>query len=137
MLHRDLAAELVADEVEVARQRLGARVTCLQARGAEVLCTFPGRAGKPVLLRLDGRAYDAEPFRVAVVDERGKILPARAWPPGLCLGRHPYLQVPFACVQGAYEYHAHPSHAAESWDRHRRRIRLAELLDHLLRKAGR
>ena len=42
----------------------------------------------------------------------------------------------FACVQGTYEYHAHPSHLEDDWARCRNVIRLPDLLDHLLRKAG-
>jgi hypothetical protein len=40
-------------------------------------------------------------------------------------------------VQGTYEYHTHPGHAADSWDRYRHQLRLAQLLDHLLRRCGR
>ena len=46
------------------------------------------------------------------------------------------LDRPFACIQGTYEYHAHPSHLADKWSNYRNTIRLADLIDHLLRKAG-
>jgi hypothetical protein len=44
---------------------------------------------------------------------------------------------PFACVQGTFEYHCHPSHLNDRWDTYRSTIRLADLVDHLLRNRGR
>ena len=43
---------------------------------------------------------------------------------------------PFACVQGCAEYYTHTSHFQDRWDASRPRLRLADLLDHLLRRAG-
>ncbi len=106
----------------------------LTVDGATVLCQ-PRDLDQ--VLRLDGRGYDAEPFRLSVVDGDGVPLPGAVWPPGLHHSQHPVLEVPFACVQGTYEYHTHPGHVADSWDRHRHRLRLAQLLDHLLRRCGR
>ena len=51
-------------------------------------------------------------------------------------GVHPVTGEPFACVRGTWEYYLHTSHHQERWDAHRPRLRLADLLDHLLRKAG-
>jgi len=55
---------------------------------------------------------------------------------GLAAGVHPVTGEPFACVRGTWEYYLHTSHHQERWDAHRPRLRLADLLDHLLRKAG-
>jgi hypothetical protein len=90
-----------------------------------------------VTLRLDGTDYDAEPLKVAIIDPRGAVAPPEAWPGTLCHSVHPILGRPFACVQGTYEYHCLPSHLSDSWDTYRGRLRLTELLDHLVRKAGR
>lgn len=134
MLATAVLAELLEDEVAVARDRLADRVAMLTVDGTAVLCQ---PRGLDQILRLDGRGYDAEPFRFSVVDGAGEPLPGAAWPPGLHHSQHPVLDVPFACVQGTYEYHLHPGHVADRWDRYRHRLRLAQLLDHLLQKCGR
>jgi hypothetical protein len=134
MLAAAVVAELLEDEVVAARERLGDRVAMLTVDGTAVLCQ---PRGLDQVLRLDGRGYDAEPFRFSVVDGAGVPLPGAAWPPGLHHSQHPVLDVPFACVQGLYEYHLHPGHVTDPWDRHRHRLRLVQLLDHLLRRCGR
>jgi hypothetical protein len=136
MLHPAVLSELLEDEVAVARGRLGSRVDSLERIGASVDCRFTLKSGVEHRLVLDGRGYDADPFRVMAVDQQGEPLPAAGWPPGLCHGDHPVLQVPFACVQGSWEYHAHPQHVADVWDRYRHTRRLAQLLAHLLRRCG-
>ena len=50
---------------------------------------------------------------------------------------HPVLGRHFVCIRDCAEYYAHPSHLQEQWDTVRNTLRLAELLDHALRKAGR
>jgi len=137
MLHPDIRREMLEDEVAVAEERLGGRIAALSSTADDVSCRFVSPNGRTYHLRFDARWYDAEPLRLSVVDEQGKALPASEWPPGLCHSQHPVLGVPFACVRGTYEYHAHPSHLPDRWDRYRSRIRLADLLDHLLRKCGR
>jgi hypothetical protein len=134
MLAAAVVAELLEDEVVVARERLGDRVAMLTVDGTTVLCQ---PRDLEQVLRLEGRGYDAEPFRFSVLDANGVPLPGAAWPPGLHHSQHPVLDVPFACVQGLYEYHLHPGHVADCWDRYRHRLRLAQLLHHLLRRCGR
>ncbi|MHB1004092.1 MAG: hypothetical protein ACYC3S_00440 [Chloroflexota bacterium] len=137
MLHPVVLLDLLEAEVAVAEDRLGKRVASLSLIDHYVCCRFIAASGATYTLRLDGRAYDAEPFRVAVVDAGGNPLPPPQWPAGLCHGLHPVTGQPFACVRGAFEYHCHPSHLGDTWDRYRFRIRLADLLDHLLRRCGR
>jgi hypothetical protein len=79
MLAAAVVAELLDDEVAVARDRLGDRVAMLRVDGTVVLCQ---PRGLDPVLRLDGRGYDAEPFRFSVVDAAGVPLPGVAWPPG-------------------------------------------------------
>jgi hypothetical protein len=137
MLHAAVLSELLDDEVAVARQRLGDRVMSIENDGFDIYCRFEVvAAATEHRLRLRGRAYDAVPFRVAAVDQDGRTLPAAGWPPGLCHGDHPVLHVPFACVQGTWEYHTHPQHVADVWDRYRHSCRLGDLLSHLLRRCG-
>ena len=136
-LHPAIVADLLDSEIEVAQQRLGDRISGLTRSGTDVRCVLADtNVGRAVLL-LDAAGYDAEPMKLTVLDGAGRVLPGAAWPGALYYTEHPILGRPFACVQGSYEYHCHPSHLADPWDAHRRRIRLAELLDHLVGKAGR
>jgi hypothetical protein len=137
MLHPTLAAEMLDAESEVARARLGDRVSAVTRSGTTVQILFRSPDNQPVRLRFDGARYDAEPFRVAVVDDGGSVVEHGRWPAGLSHSIHPVLGRPFACVQGTFEYHCHPSHLNDRWDTYRSTIRLADLVDHLLRKTGR
>jgi hypothetical protein len=137
MLHPQVLADLLDDEVEDAGRRLGGRADGLAHDGRFVRCRLAAPDGAPVWLRLDGAAYDGEPFRVEVCDLDDVLVPAERWPTGLMNGAHPVHGRPFTCVRGTWEYHTHPSHHQERWDVHRSRLRLADLLDHLLRKVGR
>src|SRR5690242_6267046 len=110
MLHPTVLRELLDDEVEGARARLGDRVLALTVEVPNVYCNFVVADGHGYRLRLDGHAYDAEPFRVSTVGPDGEMLLAEQWPPGLYHSIHPVLGIPFACVRGTYEYHAHSSH---------------------------
>jgi hypothetical protein len=133
MLHHAVLIEMLDDEVAVAEERLGGRAGPIERDGTDIHVFL----GDGLTLRLDGARYDGEPFRVAVTTTEGHPAPHEKWPPGLSLGIHPVLNRPFACVQGTYEYHSHPSHLADQWATYRNELRLADLLDHLLRKAGR
>lgn len=132
MLHPSVLVEMLDDEIAAAADRVGERAGVLRRVGTAVVADL----GEDLLL-FDGDRYDAEPFRVSVVSRTGTPVPHEGWPPGLSLGAHPVLTRPFACIQGTYEYHAHPSHLHDHWARYRAAIRLPDLLDHLLRKAGR
>ncbi len=137
MLHSKVLNDVLDAEVAVARERLGSRVTGIERLGALVDVTYVTLDGRPVRVRFDGTRFDAEPFRVAVVGEDGHILPHARWPLGLSLGEHPVHGRPFACLRGTFEYHTHPSHLEDSWDRYRSTLRLADLAHHVLTKGGR
>jgi hypothetical protein len=137
VLHPVVLSELLKLEVDVALERHVGRFGRLEVDGSFVLCWLSTDEPNVSAIRLDGARYDAEPFAVDVVDGHCQPLSANQWPAGLCHGDHPVLQRPFACIQGTYEYHTFPGHTADSWDQHRAKIRLPDLLDHLLRKAGR
>lgn len=136
MLHPLVLADLLEDEVAVASERLGHRAAGLRHDGRYVTCPLRPDGDGSRSLVLDGRSYDAEPFQVMVCGLDGLGLPAGGWPRGLVHSVHPVLGRPFACVRGTYEYHLFPGHHQDRWDAHRSRLRLADLLDHLLRRAG-
>ena len=135
-LHPDLLSDLLDKEIEAARTRLASRFVSLDRHGNDVMCVFDSTNVGRVVMRLDGRNYDSEPFRVTVIEGDGSVAPSNRWPGNLCLGPHPLLGYPCVCIRGTYEYHAHPQHLADRWDTHRASIRLPYLLKHLLRKAG-
>ena len=136
MLHPQLVGEMLDGEIEVARERLAGRFLAIDRAGTAVVCTPPVAAG-PWRVALDGRGYDAEPFHLSIVDGNGSPLPGGSWPSGLYAGgEHPVLKVPWACVQGTFEYHLLPGHHSDPWDAHRNVLRLDHLLGHILRRCG-
>jgi uncharacterized protein GlcG (DUF336 family) len=136
MLHADIINDLLNDEVEAARARLDGRFVSLTHSGSFITVVLTNTSVREAIIRLDGSRYDGEPFRVAVVDQEGAIAPQERWPGSLFHSIHPILNRPFACIQGSFEYHCHPSHLADSWEGHRRLLRLPHLLDHVMTKAG-
>lgn len=136
MLHRAIATDLLEMEVDVARRRLGDRVTAIDVVDTDVLCTIEGSNVGAVKLRLEGARYDGEPLRLFVVDDEGASVAPSGWPGTLYYGDHPVHRRPWSCTRGTFEYHTFPGHSGEPWDSVRDQIRIPDLLDHLLRKAG-
>lgn len=136
-LHPALLAEMLKEEVTVAQQDLGNRISRLEVVGTDVLCYLTGTNVGEAIIRLGGATYDAEPFSVTVIDATGQIAEQSKWPGTLFYGVHPGLGRGFVCVRGTFEYHCHPSHLSERWDTYRSSLRLPRLLDHVVRKAGR
>lgn len=136
MLHPAVIADLLEHEANVARERHGQRFASLEVAGTDVFCVIDGTNKGTVILRLDGARYDAEPFSVTVIRPDGSIAPQEEWPGTLAQGIHPGLQRPFVCIAGTFEYHTYLGHTEDTWDAHRHQIHLVDLLDHLLKKAG-
>src|SRR6185369_10000865 len=99
MLHPVVLADLLDDEVAAAAERLGDRAAGLVHDGRFVRCPLLPAGDCLRWLRLDGRRYDGEPFRVAVCGPDGAPLPVDGWPQGLAAGVHPVTAEPFACVR--------------------------------------
>jgi len=137
MLHPLLLRELLDDELQVATSRLGTRAEQLHHDGRYVRCRINGSGGQPLWLRLDAATYDRDPCGVDVCDDDGATAPHDAWPSGLSHGIHPVHQRPWVCARGTAEYFTYPGHHSERWDAYRATLRIADLLDHLLRRAGR
>jgi hypothetical protein len=136
-LHPVLLGELLDEELAVAAQRLGDRVAGIRRDGAVVRTPLTAPDGTRVWLSLDGTEFDADPFSVTVTDQDGSATVPNRWPASLLGGEHPVVRRLFVCVRGCAEYYSHPSHFQDRWDIVRPTLRLAELLDHLLRRAGR
>ncbi len=135
-LHPTVLADLVAAEADVARERLRGRVDSVDAAADHVVVSF--RAHDQVWrLRLDGPEYDARPLAVSVIDATGAAVTADQWPPGLAYGgEHPVARRPWTCIRGTLEYHTYPGHTADGWERYRGSLRMADVIAHLLEKAG-
>jgi hypothetical protein len=137
---RSLVIRRLDGELRICRKdrsimRPGVRIS---RRGTDVLVRFEqGRDGRPGVFLLDCRSFDAQPPSVAMLDpDSGAELPMEGWIPGVPHSVHPVTGKPFVCLQGVAEYHLHPSHLDDPWDRYRNRYRLPETIRRLLDKAG-
>jgi hypothetical protein len=106
--------------------------------GCNIMVGFErGRDAKPGVFRFGCAYFDAQPPSVAMVDPgTGVELPLERWTPGIPHGLHPVTGKPFVCIQGVAEYHSHPSHLGDSWDRYRHRYRIPQTAKRLLQKSG-
>jgi hypothetical protein len=135
VLHPEVLGSMLDDEISVAEERLAGRSSAIWRVGPLVYCA-PHRDVGSWRIRLDGRTYDATPFRLAFVDEELEPLDTAMWPNGTSAGIHQVLDVPWMCIAETYEYYLHPGHHTETWDSIRSEKRLAETLSHILRRCG-
>jgi hypothetical protein len=139
-MRRDLLSRLLDREVAVCHadpglQRDDRRIW---REGTDIYVAFnAGSDGKPGIFRLGCAEFDAQPPSVAMVhSDTHADLPLTEWTPGVAHSIHPVTHRPFVCLQGVAEYHSHPSHVSDSWDRYRARFRIRETATKLLKKAG-
>lgn len=137
-MHRRFCEELLSRQVAEAnkgsvRSRLLTEVSCEGTR-ALALAEIGERQ---VCLEFSGPNYDAEPLELRLrAGLEGPELELSEWPAGINFGNlHPVLGRPFCCIGGLFEYHCHPSHLGDPFDRYRYRFRLEDLLRILLDKA--
>jgi hypothetical protein len=139
-MRKELAEKLLDSELELCAEdpRLQGDGIRIHRVGTDVFAAFAtGRGGRAGVFRLDCAAYDASPPGVAMVDPKtGEELSQAKWTPGVPHSLHPVTGKPFVCIQGTAEYHTHPSHVDDSWDRYRARFRLRQTIRRLLEKAG-
>jgi hypothetical protein len=135
----DLIEALLDRELEVCEpEELSRRGARLWREGTEVFLAFDaGRNAQRGLFKLDCATFDAEPPSVIMIDPDSRAdLPLEQWVPGVPHSIHPTLNRPFVCIQGVLEYHQHPSHLDDSWDKYRPVVRLPQTVRRLLEKAG-
>jgi hypothetical protein len=139
-MRRALASRLLDGELAVCRADPGLKRDGIRIwrKGTDIFIGFDaGTGGKAGTFRLGCADFDAQPPSVAMVDsDTHRDLPLAEWTPGVPHSIHPLTQRPFVCLQGIAEYHSHPSHATDSWDRYRARFRIRETAKKLLKKAG-
>jgi hypothetical protein len=138
-MRRSLTERLLDKEVVLIQGDLrGVAGVRVRREATDVLVGFDhDRSGNPRMFRLVCADFDAQPPSVAMVDPENRAeLPLEAWSSGVPHSVHPVTNKPFVCLQGIAEYHSHPSHTSDSWDRYRNRFRLAQTVRRLLTKAG-
>ena len=139
-MRESLLINMLQSEVELCRNDASISVPgiAIELQGTEIFARFAaGRDGKPGAFRLDCSGFDANPPSVMMVDpQSGEELTIERWTPGVPHSIHPLSGRPFVCLQGVAEYHTHPSHVADSWDRYRKRYRIPQTVRRLLQKAG-
>jgi hypothetical protein len=91
---------------------------------------------RELILRMDLTDYDGQPPTAELLLPDRSPLPAEQWPKelgnqGIVRG-HPEYGRPFFCRRGLREYHSHPRHEDDPWDRHREELTLHALVLELL-----
>lgn len=89
-----------------------------------------------LILQLGCEDYDGQPPTAQLLSSDGTPLPAEQWPKdlirqGIIDGHRDYNR-PFFCRPGLREYHTHPQHEDDPWDRHREALRLHAITLNLL-----
>ena len=138
-MRRALLEELLDSEVGLLTESLkGTSSIRVWREKTDVFIEFDAdRAGSPGLFRFACERFDAEPPSVSMLDpETHEELPIERWTPGVAHSIHPGTNRPFVCLQGIAEYHSHPSHLGDTWDRYRFRFRIPQTASRLLDKAG-
>ncbi len=129
-MHVHLVKELLEQEVGAVRANdfLLRRIDTIKADRRRVLVDCAPEGSPPARLAFAGEHYDIAPLSMSVLDlDTGGPLPGACWPGALYFGSdHPVLKRPFACLRGLLEYHVHPSHIADPWDRLRFELRLTD-----------
>ena len=94
-------------------------------------------SARELVLRAGCRDFDSQPPIVELVDEGHRRLSPAAWPTdptgrGI-VSNHRKYQRPFFCRPGTREYHEHPQHENDHWDRHREGTSLWSILLPIMR----
>ena len=139
-MRKDLTEKLLDSELASCLEdgQLQGEWIRIERKDTDVFAWFTkGRDGQPGMFRLDCSRFDASPPSVSMVDPSTAVeLPLERWTPGVAHGIHPSTGKPFVCLQGTAEYHTHPSHLDDSWDKYRARFRLRQTIGRLFEKAG-
>lgn len=88
------------------------------------------RKSESYILALDLTDYDSQPPTAELLLPDGTPLPRERWPKdtqqGGIVPDHPgWRHRPFFCRPGTREYHSHPQHEDDPWDRHREGLALS------------
>ncbi|NNM47031.1 putative metal-binding protein [Knoellia koreensis] len=92
---------------------------------------------RQLVLHLNFDDYDGQPPSAELRHPDLTPLAPNEWPKALngprgIIRNHPDYQRPFFCRRGLREYHSHPQHQDDPWDKHREELRLDALVLELL-----
>jgi hypothetical protein len=96
------------------------------------------RTERELVLRCVCDDYDSQPITAELLLPSGDPLPDGEWPKALGPGRelvirgHEDYDRPFFCRRGLREFHSHPQHADQPWDRYREAVRIYHIVPELL-----
>ena len=96
------------------------------------------RRREEFILELNCADWDSQPPTAELLDATGVPLPNERWPEdrsgrGIVLGHPLYGARKFFCRPGTREFHTHPQHEDNPWDRHRESMTLDGIVLGLLR----
>ncbi|MGI5180132.1 hypothetical protein ACQEVZ_27780 [Dactylosporangium sp. CA-152071] len=93
-------------------------------------------ATRNLVLHMDLTDYDGQPPTAELLRVDRTPLPPGEWPKSLVergiVRDHKNYARPFFCRRGLREYHSHPEHEDDPWDRHREELPLHALVIELL-----
>jgi hypothetical protein len=136
----DLYIRFVKTERALVECAVNTGLLSARGGGTALLYRVPD-LGKPptqreLILRMDLTDYDGQPPTAELLLPDRTTLPAAEWPKAVgnqgIVREHPDYGRPFFCRRGLREYHSHPQHADDPWDRHREGLSLAALVIELL-----
>jgi hypothetical protein len=145
-VHPDDVAEYVVEEVERTRQRLAARADLNVASvdledDVQLYVAFAGvdlsqSSRRRLVAHLDCTDFDGQPPTAELMLPDRTPLPPGQWPKDLIeqgiVQNHPDFKRPFFCRPGFREFHTHPQHEDEPWDKYRESITLEHVVIDLL-----
>jgi hypothetical protein len=93
---------------------------------------------RELILSMNCEDLDGQPPSAELLNADGSPLAAGEWPremgnQGIVRQGHPSFDRPFFCRPGLREYHSHPQHEDEPWDRYREAWPLTKTVIQLLR----
>lgn len=91
---------------------------------------------RELMLHCDCGDFDGQPPTAALMRPDRTPLPADQWPKDLTgqgiVHDHPDYRRPFFCRPGLREFHTHPQHEDQPWDRYRESMSLSRIIIPLL-----
>lgn len=91
---------------------------------------------RPLLAHFDCTNFDGDPPTLELLTADRTPLAVNEWPKDLAGGgivaNHPIYKRPFICRRGLREFHSHPEHEDQPWDRFRESLTLPQLVLELL-----
>jgi hypothetical protein len=91
---------------------------------------------RELILHLDLADYDGQPPTAELLLPDRSQLPAPEWPKSIhgqgIVASHKDYGRPFFCRRGLREYHSHPQHEDDPWDKYREHLALHQIVIELL-----